>query len=262
MSADGDFGPRNTFTSDYYYAYFNCWVILGAQRLGQYDLAHRGMEFLLNFQDEKTGGFFSSPTERLSTTRQDLWVTSGCGQAALCTGRLDVARGVGRWMQQMLDEQPNYPEELYTVSTAQNGLLTDIDPDDSLRCILRNVAEGDQYFFHPGIAGGFLARLCQASGEQQWLHLACQYMRFAETATDNLFGLLRAGKVGWAASVLYQLTGEQKYRDIAVRVGDNLVAQQADDGSWSAVGFEAADNDMTAEMVVWLDEIHQVVGRD
>ena len=86
-------------------------------------------------------------------------------------------------------------------------------------------------------------------------------MRFAETATDNLFRLLRAGKVGWAASLLYDLTGEQKYLDMAIKVGDNIVAQQADDGSW-IFGSEALRNDVTAEMVVWLDEIHQAVGLD
>ena len=87
-------------------------------------------------------------------------------------------------------------------------------------------------------------------------------MRFAETATDHLFWLLRAGKVGWAASVLYGLTGEQTYRDMAVKVGDNIVAQQVDDGSWLSVGSDGPSNDATAEMVVWLDEIHQAVGHD
>ena len=123
-----------------------------------------------------------------------------------------------------------------------------------------NAEEGDQYFFHPGIAGGFLARLYQSTGEAQWLELAKRYMLFAETATDNLFWLLRAGKVGWAASVLFTLTGEQKYRDMAVRVGDNVVEQQVSDGSWSSVGSEGPSNDATAEMVVWLDEIYQAVG--
>ena len=261
MSSDGDFGPRTEFTSGYFYAYFNIWVILGAQRLGQFDLGQRGMNFLMDFYDEKSGGFYSSRTDRDPTTKQDLWVTSGCGQAALYTGRLDVARGVGRWMQQMMDEQPNYPEVMYTVSTRQTGLVTEVDSEDPLRYVLENASEGDQFFFHPGIAGGFLARLYQATGEEQWLHLARQYMRFAETANDNLFWLLRAGKVGWAASVLYSLTGEQKYLDMAIKVGDNIVAQQADDGSW-IFGSEALRNDVTAEMVVWLDEIHQAVGLD
>ena len=84
-------------------------------------------------------------------------------------------------------------------------------------------------------------------------------MRFAEGASDYLFRLLRAGKVGWAASVLYTLTGERKYREMAVRVGDNLITAQAAAGYWSLPGSDVLKNDITAEMVVWLDEITQAV---
>lgn len=262
MDSDGDFGPRSQFASGYFYAYFNTWVILGAQRLAQFDLANRGMDFLMDFYDATGGGFYSCRTAREPTTKQDLWVTSGCGQAALCTGRLEVARGVGRWMQRMMDQQPDYPHVLYTVCTPRDELVTRPEPQDPIRYQLVNTTEGDQYFFHPGIAGGFLARLYQATGEQQWLRLARQYMTFATTASDHLFRLLRAGKVGWAAAMLYVLTGESQYREMAVRVGDNLVAQQAGDGSWMSLDSADPNNDVTAEMVVWLDEIHQAVGSD
>ena len=86
-------------------------------------------------------------------------------------------------------------------------------------------------------------------------------MRLAEGASDYLFRILRAGKVGWAASVLYTLTGQQKYKDMAIRVGDNLIDIQAGEGYWCNVGEDTPNNDMTAEMVVWLDEIYQAVGR-
>ena len=85
-------------------------------------------------------------------------------------------------------------------------------------------------------------------------------MRQAEGAGDYFFRSLRAGKVGWAASVLYALTGESKYRDMAVRVGENLIATQAPNGSWDSIMGSQHINDATAEMVVWLDEIHQAVG--
>ena len=61
MGADGDFGPRTDFTSDYFYAYFNIWVILGAQRLGQFDLVQRGMDFLMDYYDEDSGGVLFEP---------------------------------------------------------------------------------------------------------------------------------------------------------------------------------------------------------
>ena len=257
---DGDFGPRPADAEqEYWYAYYNSWLITGAQRLGQFDLAEEGMEFLMGFWDPDTGGFYSSYDERDADTKEDLWVVSGCGQAALYTGRIDVARGVGNWMQRVMQGQPNYPAQMYTVYSLAEGLITQPQPDDEIRYVLNSDAERDQFFFHPGIAGGFLAKLYQATGEEEWLELAKEYMRFAEGAGDYLFKLLRAGKVGWAASVLYTLTGERKYRDMAVRVGDNLIEAQSEDGSWAMPELEMSRNDATAEMVVWLDEIYQVI---
>ena len=265
MTPDGDFGPRPKEANDYAYTYYNSWVIIGAHRLGQYDLSQSGMDFLMDFWDPESGGFYSSPTERDAETMQDLWVVSGCGRAALVTGRTDVARGVGQWMRNLMAAQPNYPQQMYTVYSRAAGLHTSPDPDDDFRYVLNSDATRDQTFFHPGIAGGFLARLYQAVGEQEWLDLAKEYMRFAEGANDYLFRLLRAGKVAWAASVLYTLTGEQKYGEMAVRIGDNLIAAQSQQGcwDWAVEGQEepAPNNDITAEMVVWLDEICQAVDR-
>ena len=269
MTASGDFGPRPQQGSEYAdlheeyaYIYYNSWVIIGAHRLGQFDLSQRGMDFLQDFWDPVSGGFYSSPPERAAHAKQDLWVVSGAGQAALYTGRLDMALGVGRWMRTLMAAQPNYPQQLYSVYSRAEGLHTEPDPGNDIRYVMSRDAQRDQFFFHPGIAGGFLARLYQATDEAEWLELAKEYMRFAEGASDYLFRLLRAGKVGWAASVLYTLTGEGKYREMAIRVGDNIIGAQTEEGYWSLPGFEALNNDVTAEMVVWLDEIHQAVGHE
>ena len=76
--------------------------------------------------------------------------------------------------------QPDYPQQLYSVYSRADGLHTEPDPDDEIRYVMSRDAERDQFFFHPGIAGGFLARLYQATGEGEWLELAKEYMRFAE----------------------------------------------------------------------------------
>ena len=46
--------------------------------------------------------------------------------------------------------------------------------------------------------------------------------------------------------------------------GDNLIALQSEDGYWSGVGeiTETPDENMSAEMVIWLDEIYQAVGHE
>ncbi len=254
---DGDFGPRPGDNDLYYYLYFNSWVIIGAQRLGQFDLSQKGMEYLRQFWDFKSGGFYSSVIDVSPETKQDLWVTSGCGQAALYTGHMDIAIGVGTWMKRLMELQPDYPRKLYTVYSRSKGLYTEIDKSDPIRYVLINATEGDQYFFHPGIAAGFLAKLYQATLDQQWLDLSIQYMKFAETASDHLLNLLRAGKVAWAASVLYTLTSKEIYKNLAEKIVSNILAQQSTDGGWHSVEAPMLRNDATAEMVVWLDEIYQ-----
>ena len=246
FTLDGDIGPSPGRPDLYHYAYEKSWLIEGAHRLAQFDLSQKGMDFMLRFWDPESGGFYSSPSERKADTKMDLWVTSGCARAALYNGRLDVARGAARWMKALMQAQPNYPEQLYTVYSRAKGLHTTPDPESDersrmpdrppdMRYILNQDATRDQTFYHPGIAGGFLARLYQSTGEDEWLELSKEFMRFADGASDYLFRILRAGKTGWAAAVLYTITGERKYKDMAVRIGDNIVALQSEDGSWSGV---------------------------
>lgn len=256
---DGDFGPRPEAIRGYGYTYFNAWVIKAAHRLGHFDLSQRGMDFLMSFRDSRTGGFLSSPVEHDPVEQQDLWVVAGCGWSALYTGRIEVARGVGRWMKTLMEAQPNHPEQFYAVYSREQGLHVEHDPADAFRYVLNRDAERDEPFYNPGIAGGFLSLLYQATGEEEWLELAREYMLLAEGASEYLYSLVRAGKPGWAASVMYTLTGEEKYREMAVRVGDGLIASQSPEGWWGNVGETAANSDITAEMVFWLDHIYQAV---
>ncbi len=255
----GDFGPRPRSIRGYGYTYYNSWVIKGAHRLGHFDLSQRGMDFLMGFRDSRTGGFLSSPKEQDPARQQDLWVVAGCGWSALYTGRIEVARGVGRWMKTLMEDQPNYPDQLYGVYSTEKGLHVEHDDAEAFRYVLNRDAERDEPFYNPGIAGGFLAQLHQATGEEEWLELARDYLLLAESASEYLYSLVRAGKLGWAASLMYTLTGEAKYREMAVRVGDSLIASQSPEGWWGNVGETAANNDITAEMVFWLDQVYQAV---
>jgi hypothetical protein len=262
MKPEGDLAPRPEKVSDHNYTYPNSWVIMGAHRLGQFDLSQKAMDFLMDFWDSKSGGFYSSATERNSDTKQDVIYVSFCGLAALYTGRLDVARAVGRWMRTIIELQPNFPKELYTVYSRDKGLHELPKSENDLRYVVSQNATRGQLFFQPGTAAVYLARLYQATGEKEWIDLARQYMQFPEGANDSLFRLLQAGKVGWAASVLYTLTGEEKYKEMAIRIGDNLIAAQSRKGYWKASGSKKPNINFTAEMVIWLDEIHQAAGRE
>ncbi len=256
----GDFGPRPESFSDFHYTYPNSWVIIGAHRLGNFDLAQKGMNFLMDFWDSKSGGFYSSSSRRDAETEQDVIYVSFCGLAAIYTGRIEVAKAVGGWMRNLMKLQPNFPQQLFTVYSRAKGLHTSPEPENELRYVVSSNATRYQCFFQPGAASAFLASLYQATGEKEWLDLAKEYMHFAERASDYLFTLLAAGKVGWAASLLYKLTGENKYREMAIHIGDNLIKAQSKRGCWNEKGRPS--NGFTAEMVIWLDAIHQAVSHE
>ena len=259
MMPDGNFGPRQAGVPEFVHAYQNAWIVCGAHRLGQFDLSLPGMKLLLDGWDAQGGGFNARLTRRGADTTQEIMGTSMCGLAALYTGMTDVARGAGLWLQNVMAAQPDFPAALYTVCNGSGNLCTEPPAEDGRRYVVHSDAEYDQDFFNPGIAGGFLCRLYQSTGDKQWLTLAQQYMQFAEVANDFLFRLVRAGKVGWAAALLFTLTGEKRYRDMAVRIGNNLLELQAPEGFWSGVGQTEPSNDSTAERVVWMNEIYQVV---
>ena len=104
-----------------------------------------------------------------------------------------------------------------------------------------------------------LTRLYLATGKQKWLDLAMNFLSMVDDAPDYLFRSLRAGKVSWAASNLYTVTGLEKYRDITIKVANNLVDRQTEKGSWDSV---IGENDATAELTYWLDQIYQSLGAD
>jgi len=176
----------------------------------------------------------------------------------LYVGYIEAARGVGTWMKRLFELQPNFPADLYAIWSKTGGLHTQFNDSEAIRFVVHAAANEDQYFFHPGIAAGFLAELYKATGETEWLDLARNYLRQADVASDFQLASLRAGKVAWAASVLYTLTGESRYRNLAIRVGDNIIAAQSPEGAWNPGTPHC--NDATAEMVAWLDEVHQAVG--
>ena len=257
---NGDFIPRPEAGSDgSTYIYFNAWIVTGAHRLGQFDLARRGMDFILDFNDSESGGFYSSLTDRQPDTLQDLMASCMSGLAAIYTGEIAVARGVGRWLGTVRDAQPDFPGLLYTVYSRAGSLITDVPSGQENRYVLNRDADQDQDFFNPGIAAAFLCRLYQATGDGSYLNLAKQYMAVAEDASDYLFRIVRAGKVGWAAALLYRLTGDGTYYKMAVRIARNLLDLQSPEGFWSGVGQTAPSLDSTAERVVWMDEILQAV---
>ncbi len=68
-----------------------------------------------------------------------------------------------------------------------------------------------------------------------------------------------------AAALLYQITGKERYRKLAIDIGDFLASCQGDDGSWSIPEGYPDDldtylrQDIANEFIIWLKDIDLAV---
>ena len=76
-------------------------------------------------------------------------------------------------------------------------------------------------------------------------------------ATDTQFRYPAACKSSWGSSLLWQLTGDERYEVHTYRMGDWYVAQQERDGRWHP-WIEQTEGDVieiTLEFVMHLDTL-------
>lgn len=259
LASDGDIdgepgrGPNFERT----YAYPNAWIICGAQKLGQFDVATKGADFLITLQHPETGGFRTQIEKPESP--QDVMSACQAGNAALYTGHVDVARRVAGFLGKVWEAQPDPEHALYFMYRPDRGLIIEF-PEERARNAVVRADEEKQRYFQIGIAAAFLTKLSLATGETDHLDLAGKYLELAFRCTDGMYDTAQVGKVGWGAALLFGATGDERVRELAIRVGDALLTQQNDDGSWFNTGgysIDAVTDEVTAEFVSLLDEMIQ-----
>ncbi len=256
----GDFRGENPRGAalDAIYPYPNAWLTIGAHKLGAFDVARKAADFLVTLQDPNSGGFRARIDVEPEKAPQDVLSSSQAGLACLFGGRLGNARACGGFLRRVMDAQPDPERRLYFV-WQRGALRTEFKPESATFFVLQ-ADQPLQWYFMMGIAAAFLCRLAMASGEPSPLELAGRYLDLAFRCTDAMYETAQVGKVGWGAALAYQLTGEARYCDLALRVAAALLAQQNTDGSWHNTGgftHQAVTDEVTAEFVVLLDEMIQ-----
>ena len=97
-----------------------------------------------------------------------------------------------------------------------------------------------------------------ATGDAEWAELGKQFIEITFHTLDEMYETAQVGKVGWGAALLYGVTGDDRYRAHAERVGEAMLAQQTDTGGWDNTGGylnDAVRIEVTAEFGVLLDEM-------
>lgn len=257
-------GPLRKIRTDW--SYRDATLIVGAQRVGAYDLSVGLFPELLRWQDPVSGAFANDrEADGSMSDVMDIPYACGAGFAALAVGRIDVALRVAGFLRtiraaQAPSEDPatGIPRTFHCFwsRTRQRPMLPG-DPGYGPHMTVENGADRMQRWTIGGIAAGFLARLVLATGDRAWLALARDYQAFSLAATPAQLRYPSACKSSWGSSLLYTLTGEPVYRDWTLRMGDWYVAHQDAEGAWRP-WVETHPNDrvwITLEFVMHLDTL-------
>lgn len=254
LNDKGNLTGREDFgLSDVHHLYPNFYVIRGSAGIDRYDVAELCLRFLSNQQDSEFGGFYSDVTSRRLL---DTVSCGAAGLACLARGRLDAAIRAGEFLQHLHEQQRPIGDEFYTTMTAGGDLLR-TGFDDKYRW-WRSVDanESGQCWYAVGLPFSFIVQLAEATGREQFFDLAESLFDFQQACTSAWSGG-SSGKGGWGCAMLYRLTGQHKYRDAALTVGEYLISRQSEDGGWLPQSAENSDEltnlfyDTTAEFTLW-----------
>lgn len=276
QTPEGDFrtGERK-YTSDpfnlrgerNYYLYGNGWATISAHVNSRFDISYPAIEYILKCQDVQTGGFYSRRIndEVEGMRREDVASTSSCGYALLCTGKLPEARKAGDFFIRLWKLQP-HEEGFYLSYKQDEGLHTGF-PDEEASLNIVDRKKSKQSYWHLAYASAFLGKLFLACGDERYLAAASNYFDFISSCSKDWGSFFGYWKVGWAASLLYSIKGEERYRRVAETVVDRIASSQSSEGSWplgKEIGLSDENDDLTlditAELVIWLTEIPRLLG--
>jgi rhamnogalacturonyl hydrolase YesR len=157
----------------------------------------------------------------------------------------------------MIELQPAPQERFLTTSNGAGDLVTDFAAEEENWRVV-DVRLPGQRWYALGLPFAFLVLLYEATGEEQYAALARWFFDFQARGIDP-WDVPSSGKAAWGCSLLYRLTAEKRYREIALHIADNLLEWQSAEGwlfphAWRTQPqtHDCALFDVTAEFTLWL----------
>lgn len=244
--------------------YANAWLILGAQSVGRWDMARKGMSYLSSLET-MPGGYYTLDG---GTKYLEPVALSWGGFAALVTGDHAASVGAGNLLANLIEAQPD-PSRFYYRMDVAGTLITDVPPGRDLDYLV-DANKSKQIYYNPGIALIFLCHLYRATGTLRYLDAANTILRFTERCADDIHRFPPSGKLGLGCALLYDLTRDPIAKQAVRNVGAYLIETQTPNGYWRLPDEEPYSSlanrdsydvllDITAEFSVFLLEMASLV---
>jgi hypothetical protein len=255
MRSDGDFLPRaKPWHKRVHYLYANAYFVLGGVAASRYQIVAPAVDFILSQQNPLHGGFYSQRTAPGEQAQCDTMSAGAAGVACLASGHVDAARRTADFIRLLVDLQPDPERRFFTTLEADGRLLIDVEEDEAFARIV-DTRLPDQCWYAVGLPFAFLVLLTEATGDAQYRELAQWLFNFQVRCVNPWEGG-SSGKAGWGCSMLYRITGEERYREIALQVARFILSLQDADGGWATYrdpdeGLTNTAMDVSAEFTLW-----------
>ncbi|MGB9578526.1 MAG: hypothetical protein ACPL3S_04575, partial [Halothiobacillaceae bacterium] len=197
--------------------------------------------------------------------------TSAAGVACLAAGYLDAALRAGDYLADILERQRAASTYFYTALTPDGTLDTAASESEVRWWRVIDLHAPDQCWYALGLSLAFLVLLHQASDQTRYRTAAEAYYALLERCVNAWEGP-SSGKAAWGCAMFYRITGEARYREVALRVARYIVGHQEADGHWvlakvrgmpAGATLDSVDFDVTAEYTLWLGLIaSHILARD
>ena len=212
-------------------------------KTGAYDIARKGLEFVLKFQDPRHGGFyyaFDPGTLAIDKRLMDSSSTSSAGIACLACGRMEEARRAGDFLLRLLELQPEPDTYFFSCMKPDGTLHTDVmgienqwDANSRKQKCLSARHDGlSELTWLIGKPTKFLTRLYTATGDNRYLEGARRCFWFFHKLDSRAWTNYASCKTMWAGAELYRITGEKAFAETATRLLDFYCRTQSPSGCW------------------------------
>jgi hypothetical protein len=149
-----------------------------------------------------------------------------------------------------MESQPAVDEAFYFLTHPQTfTTITKEQPNQGILCRI-NYEEAKQFFFHLGAPAVFLTDLAGATGEEQFLETAGQYVIASGRIGEKGRYYTSACKCAWGAAHYYASSGDAHAAELARSVSRSVFLEtQNPDGSWPPAKIALSDDYVTTRIL-------------
>lgn len=227
------------------------WIIIGAHRLGRFDLSYPLSQDLRGYYDPSQGAFTNCAPCGQAEAVLDVLSSALLGWMYLFLGDLNKAKRAGNFLQRALSLQTSLPTPFYLRMDDKGRFISNFDPQQAAHFVIQSHHQSPFVYKHLSLMVGVLVNIFWVTQEESYLRSAKAYQEVAQTVPEN--GM--CGQLAWGPAVLAKVTQEQRFIDQCTQIMDAVLAQQEQDGRWGDPQGHTQTFERTTENAIWCQEV-------